>query len=978
MDAADRDLATLFDHLGRLVGSADGGRPEALPYLATEYLADLRGFASRFFQRWFDHAPEGCTLVFDDHHEVTGGPIDALLEGALAAIPPGMRLVVVSRTEVPLQLMRSLASGDLVRLGWDALRLDADETVAVLERLAPHLAERSGEIHKRSGGWAAGVVLMSTCADLRTTDPGASPDASRAAFAYFAAEVLMRMPESDRELLLRTSVFSQFTATMAERISDHACPAKVLDALYREHYFTERQAGSCPQYRYHDLFREFLRSRLRECLSEDEWNLLLIQAGGLLRECGDVEGAAAAWLEAQDWKALADLATNEARAMLAKGRWQTLLGWLAAIPGEHVDGNPWLLYWRGAALTSTDPQSGRQQLEQAFRTFHLRNEQAAELLCCGAIMETYFQQWNTIAPLDEWIHEAERLLDSGDTLDDAIRTDVVVTLARAVLFRCPSHPRLRGWIEDVAAALSKERDPNRQLVAATLLFDYDSNYDNVKRFRSTVERTEQLARSEMCMPIQCAIWWERAASFLYRRGDYQEATRAYNEALRVARTHGLADQEHLVLLGLAMTALSKENISEGSELVEELRTVLNSERRMHLASFYYADLWLAIVKEDRQRADDVLKAFAALPLVGAPILAIFNHPLVWVLVAKGAHAAALERIGRWREGLAGMHSPVVNFNLDCMEAYVRLSSEDRESAREPLSRAFAAGARCRYRTMYTWLPAMMATLCQAACEWRIEPAYTRWLVEERALRPPRPETQHWPRRVEIRVLGPLALSLRGEPIRFGRKAPRRVLAVLKTIIAHGTAGATTEAVCEEVWPDLEGDAADDALATSLVRLRRLLGGHTAVVLKNGRINLDSETVWVDAYALEALQPSVPADIVLDLYRGPFLPGEDGGSTVLAARDRLRQHFTRLVEAGGRTLESSGSWDEAAALYQQGVSADPLLESLYQGAMRCHSAAGRPAEAAAVFRRLRQTLSITLGTRPSKASLELAQSLGDPI
>ena len=64
-------------------------------------------------------------------------------------------------------------------------------------------------------------------------------------------------------------------------------------------------------------------------------------------------------------------------------------------------------------------------------------------------------------------------------------------------------------------------------------------------------------------------------------------------------------------------------------------------------------------------------------------------------------------------------------------------------------------------------------------------------------------------------------------------------------------------------------------------------------------------------------------------------------------------------------------------YRRGIDADELAEEFYQGVMRCHAAMGRTAEGMAAFRRLRQTLSVVLGVKPSQKSEQLMQLLGRP-
>jgi LuxR family maltose regulon positive regulatory protein len=91
----------------------------------------------------------------------------------------------------------------------------------------------------------------------------------------------------------------------------------------------------------------------------------------------------------------------------------------------------------------------------------------------------------------------------------------------------------------------------------------------------------------------------------------------------------------------------------------------------------------------------------------------------------------------------------------------------------------------------------------------------------------------------------------------------------------------------------------------------------------------------------------------------------------AARERLHQRFLRRTAERGRALESQGRHDDALAVYEAGLAQDALAEELYQGAIRCHLAAGRPADAMRAFRRCRDQLSIVLGVKPSAATAALA-------
>lgn len=127
-------------------------------------------------------------------------------------------------------------------LGWDELRLTADETAAIAAAVGPIDSEMTRILHARSDGWVAGLVLI--LERLRRTgtvqDLGRS-EATETVFNYFAGQVFDQASPDMRLFLMRTAFPPQITVTMAEELTGNGAAGQLLDELYRRRWFTERR-----------------------------------------------------------------------------------------------------------------------------------------------------------------------------------------------------------------------------------------------------------------------------------------------------------------------------------------------------------------------------------------------------------------------------------------------------------------------------------------------------------------------------------------------------------------------------------------------------------------------------------------------------------------------------------------------------------------------------------------------------------------
>ena len=246
--------------------------------------------------------------------------------------------------------------------------------------------------------------------------------------------------------------------------------------------------------------------------------------------------------------------------------------------------------------------------------------------------------------------------------------------------------------------------------------------------------------------------------------------------------------------------------------------------------------------------------------------------------------------------------------------------------------------------------------------------------------------------VRIHTLGRFGVQVHQQPLSLSQAPRQRPFELLKALIACGGRDVHAEILSQALWPDAEGDSAQNAFDVTLHRLRRIFGVKELFIVCDHRLTLNSRLAWVDAWAFERLanhsekilkrakdlgmaqQLARCSDRLLHLYQGGFLEREAMHTWALTLRERLRSKLLRHILDAGQVWEDAGEWDRAIRFYRRGLEIEPLTEQYYQRLMICYRATRRLAEAMAIFQRCRQVLAEQFQLSPSTETLRLYASL----
>jgi LuxR family maltose regulon positive regulatory protein len=374
LDGGDNDPARFWRHTAAAlerVRPGIGGRVG--PLLGPPAPPSFEGLVTALINELAAQpAVDEAVLVLDDYHLIDAQPVHAALTFLLEHLPPGLHLVLASRSDPPLPLPRLRARGQLAELRAADLRFTAEEADALLREAAggglPGTAVAA--LTTRTEGWAAGLQLaaLSLRGQADVTEFVATFSGShRYVLDYLAGEVLDRQTAQVREFLLDTSVLERLSGELCDAVTGRSGGQAMLEAIERANLFLVPLDEVRGWWRYHQLFADLLRARL---LQEQPGRVPALHraAAGWHEAHGLADDAVRHAVAAGDMSWAARLIEQYFDAVYLTGESATLQRWLAQLPAELVRSRPRLgLALTFMALVSADVQAVAAPLDAAER-----------------------------------------------------------------------------------------------------------------------------------------------------------------------------------------------------------------------------------------------------------------------------------------------------------------------------------------------------------------------------------------------------------------------------------------------------------------------------------------------------------------------------------------------------------------------------------------------------------------------------------
>jgi LuxR family maltose regulon positive regulatory protein len=523
-------------------------------------------------------------LILDDYHVIQHKQIHTALGFLIEHAPPHMHIVILSRSDPPLELARLRVARQLIEVRMDQLRFSEQEASEFL-KMATGMVLTDSEVallNERTEGWIAGLQMAAI--SLRGREDvekfvTAFAGSHRFVFDYLLEQVLNRQSPELRDFLLKTSVLERFSAPLCASVTGTGIAAQeLLDSLDRANLFLVPLDNEHGWYRYHHLFSDLLKlmlDRTHPGLSVELHHL----ACHWFEEQGMLIEALHHGLAAGDMELVAHIVSSNVLVLVENDEVGPTLKIIDTVPAKERISLPWLEIARAWVMGAGQAQKSLHILDTLEKGVENAPEDIQHQRLIGHIAAvrafvysilgdksntiTYAQMADELLPADEFAVRALNLTTLGDIRSDDRRHDpsalpilqqalamalqaekphvamiAAAALASAHLHAGRLHELERVCLEALAIAEDYQQRYQRPLSAtanvyslmARVLAEWGENEKAIQFARKGLILSERWGQLDT--EVMCLNYLGRALVF---GNDWEQARQMFERAHSIAR-----------------------------------------------------------------------------------------------------------------------------------------------------------------------------------------------------------------------------------------------------------------------------------------------------------------------------------------------------------------------------------------------------------------------------------------------------------
>jgi ATP-dependent transcriptional regulator len=198
-------------------------------------------------------------LILDDLHTITNKEILKSLPFILKRLPHSFHVLLLSRVNLPEEFNELIESRNIIPITASELAFTAVEIQQYYCKLGRVITRAQAQtVLGITGGWAMGIGVLSKSEQIEPVQGDGQILAN-----YISKNIWEKWDKELRKFMLLTSAADELDAELCSILTNRKNTEAILYELVVQNAFVIKTSTNT--YRYHHLFLEFLRGKLKEC-----------------------------------------------------------------------------------------------------------------------------------------------------------------------------------------------------------------------------------------------------------------------------------------------------------------------------------------------------------------------------------------------------------------------------------------------------------------------------------------------------------------------------------------------------------------------------------------------------------------------------------------------------------------------------------------------------------------------------------------
>ncbi|MEJ2659018.1 MAG: BTAD domain-containing putative transcriptional regulator [Desulfobacterales bacterium] len=845
-------------------------------------------------------------------------------------------------------------------------------------------------------------------------------------FQYFGEEIFSFQSGLVQDFLVRSAIFEVLEPALIREFAGIENAGDILQDLSRRNLFVQSvydtQRGWL--FRYHQLFRDFLKSKFETKIDKKEKAFLFFKAGSLLEQKGDLEESVKFFLEAKAYPEAGSIIERIGLDLFKVGRTGDLAQFLESLPEDMVKKNPWLLFYHSMTRRFTGIRQNMLSFQKSITLFKEQGVVRGHILSLAYLIEASIIRGHYLIPLD-------LLIEQGETLLKALNRDSY-SYERAVFWSQTAYAHMysgnpkKGFRASQNAYLTA-KDLGNVTLQVNALIHAVGNLSVLGEFSLADKICAKLDKliGQSVYPELRIFYHIHYSQLLTCRGDFENSRKLIFMCRQEVEERGLIFLYPIALIIDLFLKVYTEKYAEAEEIGNHLLSIALSMENTFLYGItsvwmgvsYYQEGNLQKAKQIMESCQQVLSSDEAR---AEYILGFIRNMISLIRYHFGEYGSAEKEIQENLKYLADIPSPLLIVDAHFTIALIKWKSGQAGQAAAHLHAGFKIAEIRRYVHFMGLNRSDLVKICTLAIELDVREAvdYATHLLSTRFADQAGPEIERLSHhskakirnrakeiqrtirrtnapRIRIETLGAFRVFRDDSLIKEKEWQGSRPRLLLKNVIARGCRGVLQDIIIEDLWPEGRPKASERNFKVTLHRLRKALEpnldktlGSSYIQLKDKSIVLDKELCHVDADEFEFLYDKgrikeKNGDVkealsrylaAARLYQGDFLKEDLYAPWAHIKREELRLKYVDLLYRTAQLYENSGAATKAIACYKKVVQSESVSEKAYQRLMTLYSNRGMRSAALKIYEECNQALKTRLDTEPDEMTTAIYKKI----